>query len=215
MRYLLLTFALLAVLVVAFAGLRGCRFRQPPLEIYADMKRQPRLRPETASAAFTNGLSSQLIPPGAVAQIKPFQLGEKEIFPWQQVPLNTGRVAGETNFVPTNPLPITATRLAQGRKLFDIHCAACHTRIGDGSSVAKRTGTMAVVANLHEKRIVVMPDGELFNTVTFGKNLMPANADKLDAPERWAVIAYLRALQLSRLATVEDLSEAPRAALPK
>ncbi len=215
MRYLLLTFAVVVVVVVSFAGFRGSRFRQPPLEIYADMKRQPRLRPETANAAFANHLSSQLIPEGTVARVKPFQLGNQEIYPWQDVPLNTGRLTGMTNFVATNPFPLTTERLAQGRKLFDINCAACHTRIADGNPVAKRIGAMGVVANLHDKRIVVMPDGELFNTVTYGKNLMFSYAEKLKAEERWAVIAYLRTLQLSRLATVDDISESARAALPK
>ncbi len=215
MRYLFIIFAVVAAVVVSIAGLRGSFSRRPPLEIFADMRRQPRLRPQTADGVFTNHLSSQPIPPGAVAQVKPFQLGGKEIFPWQDVPLNTGRVTGETNFVATNPLPVTAALLAQGRRLFDIHCAACHTRIGDGNPVAKRIGAMTVVANLHDKRIVAMPDGELFNTVSHGRNLMFSQADKLDAPERWAVIAYLRALQLSRLATPDDLSEAQRSALPK
>ena len=215
MRYILLTFSLLVVVVVSFAGFRGSLFRKPPLEIYADMKRQPRLRPETANAVFANGMSSQLIPEGAVARVKPFQLGDQEIYPWQDVPLNTGRFTGTTNFVATNPLPITAERLAQGQRLFNINCAACHTRIADGNPVAKRIGAMGVVANLHDKRIVEMPDGEIFNTVTYGKNLMFSYAEKLNAEERWAVIAYLRTLQLSRLATVDDLSESARAALPK
>ena len=84
-----------------------------------------------------------------------------------------------------------------------------------GKQVVRRIGAMGVIANLHDKRIVLMPDGEIFNTVTYGKNNMSSYADKLSPEERWAVIAYLRTLQLSRLATVDDLSETARAALPK
>jgi mono/diheme cytochrome c family protein len=215
MRYILLTFALLVAVVVSFAGFRGTKFRRPPLEIYPDMKRQPKLRPETANAFFADGRSSQPIPDGTVARVKPFQLGDQEVYPWQDVPLNTGRIAGTTNFVETNPLPITAERLAQGQQVFNINCAACHTRIADGNPVAKRIGAMGVIANLHDKRIVLMPDGEIFNTITYGKNNMYSYADKLSPEERWAAIAYLRTLQLSRLATVDDLPEAARAALPK
>jgi mono/diheme cytochrome c family protein len=216
MRYILLTFALLVAVVVSFAGFRGTKFRQPPLEIFPDMKRQPKLRPETANAFFQNHMSSRLPLEGTVAQsIQPIRVGTQEIYPWQDNPVTTGRVPGTTNFVATSPLPLTAERLAQGQRVFNITCATCHTRVADGNPVAKRIGAMGVIANLHDKRIVELPDGEIFNTITYGKNNMFSYADKLSPEERWAVIAYLRTLQLSRLATVDDLPQAARDGLPK
>ena len=64
---------------------------------------------------------------------------------------------------------------------------------------------MGVVANLHEARIVQQTDGEIFNTITHGKNLMMPYGDRVEVPDRWAVIAYLRALQLSRVASEADV----------
>ena len=74
---------------------------------------------------------------------------------------------------------------------------------------------MAVVANLHDKRIVELADGELFNTISYGKNLMQGYAANLPAQDRWAAIAYLRALQLSRLGALDEVPEAMRGTLKK
>ena len=74
---------------------------------------------------------------------------------------------------------------------------------------------MAVVANLHDKRIVELADGEIFNTISYGKNLMQGYAANLPFQDRWAAIAYLRALQLSRLGTLDEVPEAMRGTLKK
>jgi Cytochrome C oxidase, cbb3-type, subunit III len=74
---------------------------------------------------------------------------------------------------------------------------------------------MAVVANLHDKRIVEMTDGEIFNTITYGKNLMGPYGANVAAEDRWAIIAYLRALQLSQLGTVDDVPEQMRSTFKK
>jgi hypothetical protein len=74
---------------------------------------------------------------------------------------------------------------------------------------------MAVVGNLHDKRIVELTDGELFNTISYGKNLMQGYAANLPVQDRWAAIAYLRALQLSRLGTLDEVPEAMRGTLKK
>ena len=130
-------------------------------------------------------------------------------------PVNSGRISGTTNFLETNPRAVTAELLRRGQERFDIYCAACHTRLGDGNSVAKRIAAMPVVANLHDKRIVALPDGEIFNTIGYGKNLMQGYAATIDVPDRWAIVAYLRALQLSRLGVLDDVPEAVRSTLKK
>ena len=85
--------------------------------------------------------------------------------------------------------------------------------LGDGNGITKKLGLMPAVANLQDKRIVKMTDGEIFNTVTHGKNLMGAYGPMVPVEDRWAIIAYLRALQLSQLGSVDDLPPAQRAAL--
>ena len=125
---------------------------------------------------------------------------------FEDAPVNTGLVTGTTNFVATNPLPVNGELLQRGHERFDIYCASCHGRLGDGNGITKKIGDMPAVANLHDKRIVEMDDGEVFNTITHGKGLMGAAGPLVPVQDRWAVIAYLRALQLSWLGTTNDLT---------
>jgi mono/diheme cytochrome c family protein len=216
MRYFLAIFALCVLATVGVLGFRGSHFRQPPLYIFPDMERQPKLRPQTANAFFDNGMSSRLPVAGTIARSQPVLVGQKLVYPWEDSPVTTGRNPGTTNFVELNPLPVTAELLQRGQQVFDINCAVCHSRLGDGNGTPKRIGAMAVVANLHDKRIVELTDGELFNTVSYGKGiLMPGYAGNLPIQDRWAAIAYLRALQLSRLGSLDDVPEAARGTLKK
>jgi mono/diheme cytochrome c family protein len=215
MRYFLAILALCILATVGVLGFRGSHFRKPPLYIFPDMERQPKLRPQTANAFFDNGMSSRLPVAGTVARSQPIQVGDKLVYPWQDLPLTTGFVTGTTNFVELNPLPVTEELLQRGQVVFNITCAACHSKVGDGNGTPKRIGAMAVVANLHEKRIVELADGELFNTISYGKNWMQGYAANLPVQDRWAAIAYLRALQLSRLGTVDEVPEAVRGTMKK
>jgi len=201
--------------VVAIAGFRGSMSRQPPIEIFPDMNRQLKLRPQQPDGFFANGVSSQLPPAGAIARSAPLQTVNGPVYPYEDAPVNTGRLTGTTNFVETGPMTVTAKLLQRGQQRFDIYCAPCHGALGDGNGITKKLGLMPAVANLQDKRIVEMNDGEIFNTVTHGKNLMGAYGPIVPVEDRWAIIAYLRALQLSQFGSVEDLPPAQRAALPK
>jgi mono/diheme cytochrome c family protein len=213
MRYFLLIFGVGVLAVLLIAGKRGDLSRYRPLQIFPDMKRQLKLRPQTANGFFASGLSSQLPPPGTIAQEKPLLVGGQEVFSFADAPVNTGRVPGTTNFVDLGPLPVTDALLARGQQRFTIYCAPCHGQTGEGNGITKKIGAMAVVANLHDKRIVELADGEIFNTVSYGKNNMQGYAPQISVEDRWAVIAYLRALQLSRLGSVDDLPPEMRAKL--
>ena len=216
MRYLLyfiLVFAAGTAAMFAIIGLPGHLSRTPPLEVFPDMNRQLKLRPEKPFGFFTNGLSSQLPPAGTVARSAPVQTLDGPAYSFQDLPLNTGFATGTTNFVDTNPLPVTGKLLQRGREQFEIYCTPCHGGLGDGNGITKKIGAMPAVANLHDKRIVDMTDGEIFHTITHGKGLMGAYGPIMDAPGRWAVIAYLRALQLSQLGSTNELTADQRAAL--
>ena len=117
----------------------------------------------------------------------------------------TGRLIGTTNFVDNNPLPVSAQLLQRGQQRFTIYCSPCHGQEADGMGITRKIGAMAVVANLHDKRIVEMADGEIFHVITNGRNLMGAYGPNITVEDRWAIIAYLRALQLSQLGTLADL----------
>lgn len=202
MRYFLAGFLLLVVAVVCVAGFRGGLSRKPPIELFADMDRQAKLRPQTAEGFFGDGRSSRLPVAGTVARGQPFL----------DIPFNTGQEPGTTNLVEVLPVPVTAELLARGQERYEIHCTPCHGGQGDGKGITTRLG-MAVIANLHDARIVQLPDGELFHTITHGKNLMQGYGSTIDLADRWAIIAYVRALQLSRLAAFEEVPAALRASL--
>ncbi len=177
------------------------------------MNRQFKLRPMEPDSFFPNGVSSQLPPPGTIARSEPIQTVNGPVYPFEDSPVNTGRVTGTTNFIVTNPLPVNEALLQRGHERFDIYCAPCHGRLGDGNGITKKLGLMPAVANLHDARIVEMPDGEIFNTITHGKSTMAAYGPLVPAQDRWAIIGYLRALQLSWLGSTNDLSPAQQTAL--
>ncbi len=205
--------AALGAATVGILGFQGSQMRKPPFELFPDMDRQAKLRPQEPNHFFANGVSSQLAPAGTVARSQPLQTLNGEVYTFEDSPVNTGCVVGTTNFVETNPLPVNEALLARGRDRFDIYCAPCHGRLGDGNGITKKIGVMAAVANLHDKRIVELTDGEIFNTITHGKSTMGAVGPLLPTPDRWAVVAYLRALQLSWLGAKEDLTTAQQATL--
>ena len=119
--------------------------------------------------------------------------------------MNTGRLPGTTNYVEINPLPITAELVKRGQQRFTINCSPCHGQLADGNGITRKIGAMAVVANLHDKRIVEMGDGEIFYVVSNGRNLMGSYGANVTVQDRWAIVAYLRALQLSQLASMDDV----------
>jgi mono/diheme cytochrome c family protein len=202
MRYFFIILVLSVVTVVSLAGFRGSLSRRPPLEVFPDMKRQPKLRPQKPSAFFEDRRDSRLpvagtIPVGALLEDNA---------------VATGRVPGTTNFVETNPLPVTAERLAVGRERYTIYCSPCHNPVGDGNGVITKYGLLKA-GNYHELRLVRMPDGEIFNTITLGKNQMASYASQVSVSNRWAIIAYIRALERARLGQVEDVPADKRASL--
>jgi hypothetical protein len=202
MRYFLIILLLVTALTAGLLGLRGTMSRKPPLEIFPDMKRQPRLRPQKPNAFFSDNMSSRLQVPGTIAVDAAID----------DLPLYTGRIPGSTNFVETNPLPITREVLALGRERYTIFCSPCHSAVGDGNGIATKYGLLRA-GNYHDPRLVRMPDGEIFNTITMGKNQMPSYASQVPTDVRWAIIAYIRALERARLATLEDVPADKRSTL--
>ncbi len=204
MRYFLALLLLLVITVIAVAGFRGGLSRRPPIELIADMVRQPKIRPQTPNEFFPDATASRLPVAGTVARGAAFA----------DTPYNTGRVTGTTNFVEVSPVPVTAELLARGRDRYQINCLPCHGPQGDGKGITSKYG-MVVLANLHDPRIVRLADGEIFNTITNGKNLMQGYGANVPIADRWAILAYVRALQLSRLGTEQDVPAEQRAALKK
>jgi mono/diheme cytochrome c family protein len=207
MRYFLLVFGVIVITVMVVAGKRGDMSRRPPIELFPDMDRQPKLRPQAANTFFKDGLSSQLPVAGTVARGSAYQ----------DSPENTGKIAGTTNWVATIPIPVTQQMLARGQGRYNINCAPCHGAQGDGKGITGRFG-MAVIADLHDavtRKVPQQSDGEIFNTISYGKGLMQPYAANITIEDRWAIVAYVRALQRSHLGTLEDVPADERAAVTR
>ena len=214
MRYFLLIFAVCVLAVIGIAGKRGSHFRKTPLYIFPDMRQQLKLLPEKPNDFFSNGMASQLPPSGTVARNKPLLVGDRLVYPYEDSPVWTGQESGKTNFVETNPFPITPQLLERGQQRFNIYCSPCHGREGDGNGIVKKLG-LATVQNLQDPKYVKYADGEIFYVITHGRNTMGAYGPNVPVEDRWAIIAYLRALQLSHLGAIEDLPQAERGKLIK
>jgi Cytochrome C oxidase, cbb3-type, subunit III len=215
MRYFLLIFVVCVAAVIGIAGHRGAMSRKPPIYIFPDMKRQLKLRPQTPNNFFENGVSSQLPPAGTVARAKPIMVSDQAIYPYEDSPVLTGHVSGTTNYVETNPFPITPQLLKRGQDRFNIYCSPCHGREADGNGITKKLNAMPTVANLQDPRIVKYADGEIFYVITNGRNTMGAYGPNVPVQDRWAIIAYLRALQLSHLGSIDDVPQDERGNLKK
>ncbi len=215
MRYFLAILVCCTLATVGVLGFRGSHFRKPPLYIFPDMEWQLKLRPQKPNGFFANGISSQLPVAGTIPRSAPLQTANGPVYPYEDSPVNTGLIPGTTNFVQLNPMPITASLLKRGQQRFTINCSPCHGQLADGNGITKKIGAMAVVANLHDKRIVEMADGEIFYVISNGRNLMGSYGANVVVQDRWAIVAYLRALQLSQLASVEDLPAEKQALLKK
>jgi mono/diheme cytochrome c family protein len=223
MRYVLIGIAMGAFMVVALAGFRGDISRKPPLEVIADMDRQPKLRPMEPNAFFKNGLSSQRLVKGTVARREPLVTasGEK-VYPFQtNHAVNKGYTIadGATNFV-SIPLPVTMAFVERGRERFGISCVPCHGAQGDGNGIVGKFG-FSGIRDLHAETALKLADGAVFKIISEGQKSSPTEAGMLgyasniDVVDRWAIVAYVRALQLSRLGDAKKDNVPTRFLIPE
>jgi mono/diheme cytochrome c family protein len=229
-RYFLFLLVLITILVVSIAGLRDYSFlphktKRPPIEIFPDMVRQPKVKAQATSDFYADGRGARshvdgTVPVGYSAPEASVQASEGVatmgspysvvVFSGKQDYADTGKIG--TNW--GNGLPFTATlaTLERGRERYQIQCAVCHGATGAGNGIATKYGLVGV-ASLHQQRLRDMTDGEIYNTIVNGKNTMLGYGAGIQVPDRWAIVAYIRALQLSQNATINDVPAANRAAL--
>jgi mono/diheme cytochrome c family protein len=202
MRNVYLITLFVCVLAVSILGFRGTTFTAPPIDLFPDwafpgMEVQPKHRPQAASDFFADGRSDRTPPARTVAR---GMLRDDDH-------LHLGKAA-DGSFAAKLPAAVTVdfALLERGRDRYQVFCAPCHGSLGDGNGMTKRYG-MGATPTFHDPRLRTMPDGEIFNTITNGKNTMMPYADKLSPEDRWAVVAFVRALQRAQQGTVADVND--------
>src|SRR6184192_151481 len=171
------------LLLAGFLGLAGCR---------QDMHDQPRYKPLAATEFFGDGRSARPAVEGTVAR------GHLRIDKARY----TGRLGD--NDVDTFPFPITRSDLLRGQERFNIYCSPCHSRTGDGNGMVVQRG-FRPPPSFHTERLRKAPLGYFFDVMTNGFGAMPDYASQIPPRDRWCIVAYIRALQLSQGATAADV----------
>lgn len=214
-RYFFALLFLGIIAVLAVAGFRGTTSSKPPLEIFPDMDDQPKFRPQHESNFFADGKAQRAPVPGTVPRgyanpgVTYSTSASNSRAVAQPAGFSSDLSYGDTGKIGAQwgdgiPLELDMAVMERGRERYNINCAICHGHTGAGNGIVKQYG-LSTIANLLEQRLVEMPDGELFNTITHGKNTMGAYGSNVTVADRWAIIAYLRALQRSANATSQDV----------
>jgi mono/diheme cytochrome c family protein len=165
---------------------------QTDLERMLDQKRAD---PFEVSPVFANGMAMRTPPTGTVATSA--RLGPPELV--------SGRQDGK--YVERIPIAIDAGSLQRGEQRYQVFCRTCHGPLGDGESPVAAAMQLRRPASLHEPRVVALPAGALYRVISEGFGLMPSYAAQLGIEDRWAVVAYVQALQLSQSAKLAELPE--------
>ncbi|MBI4565811.1 MAG: cytochrome c [Planctomycetes bacterium] len=162
-----------------------------------EMRDQPRHEPLEASSFFEDGRASRAQVPGTVPRGHLHADGH----------LHAGKVAGRP--VETLPFAVERSDLERGRERYQIFCAPCHDAVGTGNGMVVQRGFRSP-ESFHTPRLREQPVGYLFEVITQGMGAMPSYADLIPPQDRWRIVAFLRALQLSRHAPAADLPEEDR-----
>lgn len=175
-------FAGIVTAMALVAGLAGCR---------QDMQDQPRMFPQRGSEFFPDGRS---VRPQVENTVARGQLHEDSYF-------YTGLQGGKEGN--TMPFPVTLAVLERGQERYNVYCTPCHSRVGNGEGMIVQRGYRPA-GNFHTDRLMNAPLGHFFNVMTNGYGAMPEYAAQVAPADRWAIVAYIKALQLSQNAKPSD-----------
>jgi len=199
--------ALALIPIVLIAKARTTHSPVPRVEIIPDMDNQPKYKAQSSNFMFADKRGMRPPIPGTVAR---GELHEDEH-------LYRGIVDGE--WAETFPMPVTEELMARGRNRYEIYCIVCHGASGHGDGIVNKRalelqmGTWVPPSDLHTDLVRERPLGHIFNTTTNGIRNMSGYASQISTEDRWAVVAYVRALQRSQRATIDDVPAERRQAL--
>ncbi|MGH7434608.1 MAG: c-type cytochrome [Polyangiaceae bacterium] len=212
---IIVTGALALVLVAGVTGCRGETSEDPPIAPERNMYDCERYNPESFSQFFTDHRTMRTPVEGTIARDR-----------YEDDPeVATGLVADKSGYVLSVPMQIVQRTggmekfVARGQERFNIYCAPCHSQTGDGKGlvVCKRdkptdpceSRGFPPLPSYEDPRIRQMPDGQIFNTITHGVRTMPAYGPQIPVADRWAIVSYVRALELSQLSSLSVAAPAP------
>ncbi len=176
----------IVAIVLALLFLSGCSSvqRVPPVQVWDDMKHQPKFKAQAAvDGIFADGRAARLpledtVARGHVRDDSPFYTG-----------MENGMYVGKM------PVPVTLDLVKRGQVRFNTYCSPCHDQTGMGKGIVPSHVPTWQPSNLTEDRVVQFADGDLFNVITNGRRTMPPYQFQITTEDRWAVIAYVRVLQ--------------------
>jgi hypothetical protein len=209
MRQFFIIYLFLLVLTLTVLGFRGCKSQRTPLEFFPDMDRQAKFQEQGRTSFFPDGRMDRPPVPGTVPFVTALQEEFNHLAPdnrfREDAYIVTGRIDGN-EFGTGIPVELNQVNMLRGQELYNIHCAICHGRSGNGLGVvaAERYGYATIISIL-QQRVADQPDGEIYNTIANGKNTMFGYGSKIRVEDRWKVVMYVRALQRAGNATTEDV----------
>ena len=192
----LLKINLILIVVLAISGCyRGRPSEDPPVHLNPNMDTQEKYKAQSESEFFEDGLTMRQPVPGTVA------LGELHA----DDAYYRGRNA-DGSLVKLMPVEISAEDLRRGQQRYNIYCAPCHDQTGAGKGIVVKKGFMPP-PSFHLDRLRDVEDGHIYDVISNGIRNMPSYKHQIPVPDRWKIVAYVRALQRSQNATISDVPE--------
>jgi len=194
MKQLVLLVLVIASASSTIAGCRGQTSAEPPIHPLRNMFDQDRYDPQAASAFFADGRTMR----APVANTVP---RERVVDP----EVGQGRLADDSGYTLQIPTSVVEQAggmeklVTRGHERYDVYCTPCHDGTGAGKGMVIERGQFnPAPPTFHQSRLQQMPDGQLFATISNGVRMMPAYAPQIPVQDRWAIVSYVRALQLSQ-----------------
>jgi len=185
-------------------SLRGALLASALCACRQDMHDQPHKKPQSASIFFADGKTARNFVPGTIPHDMSDDLHANDNR-WlaEDAYFYTGKVDGKP--VEAFPMQVDAALLERGRNRFTVNCTPCHGRLGNGDGTVVARG-MKRPPSYHIERLMNSPPGYFYDVITNGFGAMYDQADRINPKDRWAIVAYIRALQLSENVKYDDLS---------
>ncbi len=213
LTYFFLGWAIFVVSFVLLAGFRSGHFQNPPMEIFPDMVYQGKVKDQTTSTFFSDGISGRAPIPGTVSIDMPavndyWATGKWDDTHWGDgIPVHPATANGPA-------LQVDLRNLARGRERYTIYCAMCHGAAGNGNGITSKYGLVGA-ANYNLERLLHESDGTLYDTISNGKNTMLGYGANISIDDRWRIVMYVRTLQYSQNAPYADAPPEIQAELDK